>query len=428
LVACEHLLSVHPLRKLLLEIRVMRFSAAVVSSMAAVHCADGARVRAGQVSLTEADSELESTTVEEVLSELPKGIAGVIDGLGKSSVDCSNPDTVPGAWNEGGFKAGARGGMWKYNKFLTCEEGTAKTTSWPHGYSVPANASAASGDLVLFLAPEGRLWYYYTRVMAAAAEAGHYVFSPTYLSTPVPIDDINKWCDPDPLQADYFHPGKCNQEIHEQILFGDENVGADVKGKSGKFWAVQEKDSVVQLTISSLKKVEWGKKFLTDKGELNWDKIIVSGHTQGASHAAYLSQVKGVRAVLFSGPQDSLASTKDWPRLKKAVQRRSVYHKNEECGDDPKKPTFACDSRLQQTQLKKLGFGPKSYWSGKNDELPKSLENVVVTMPPPDHKVCAKKPRKYQDVTAANTCAPPNTMEKLWVAMFSDMSGKAAGA
>merc|ERR1740121_668613 len=75
----------------------MRFSAAVVSSMAAVHCADGARVRAGQVSLTEADSELESTTVEEVLSELPKGIAGVIDGLGKSSVDCSNPDTVPRA-------------------------------------------------------------------------------------------------------------------------------------------------------------------------------------------------------------------------------------------------------------------------------------------------------------------------------------------
>jgi len=44
--------------------------------------------------------------------------------------------------------------------------------------------------------------------------------------------------------------------------------------------------------------------FLTD-GTPNWNKIVVSGHSQGAGHACYLGKKELVnRVVMFSGPND----------------------------------------------------------------------------------------------------------------------------
>merc|ERR1719291_1571872 len=56
-----------------------------------------------------------------------------------------------------------------------------------------------------------------------------------------------------------------------------------------KATAVEVVVSLVVVVVAVVEnKVPWGKRFLNDEGELNWDKIIVSGHSQGASHAAYL--------------------------------------------------------------------------------------------------------------------------------------------
>ena len=45
--------------------------------------------------------------------------------------------------------------------------------------------------------------------------------------------------------------------------------------------------------------------YLTPSNTLLWDKIIVSGHSQGAGHACYLGYKKNVhRVVMFSGPND----------------------------------------------------------------------------------------------------------------------------
>ncbi len=45
--------------------------------------------------------------------------------------------------------------------------------------------------------------------------------------------------------------------------------------------------------------------YLTEEDELNWSKIIVGGHSQGAGHAAYFAKFEEVeRTLMFSGPND----------------------------------------------------------------------------------------------------------------------------
>ena len=44
--------------------------------------------------------------------------------------------------------------------------------------------------------------------------------------------------------------------------------------------------------------------YLTD-GEISWNKILVSGHSQGAGHAAFIANQRSVkRALMFAGPND----------------------------------------------------------------------------------------------------------------------------
>ncbi len=48
----------------------------------------------------------------------------------------------------------------------------------------------------------------------------------------------------------------------------------------------------------------WGQ-YLTATNTLQWDKIIVSGHSQGSGHACYLGKKRLVdRVVMFAGPND----------------------------------------------------------------------------------------------------------------------------
>lgn len=48
----------------------------------------------------------------------------------------------------------------------------------------------------------------------------------------------------------------------------------------------------------------WGQ-YLSGEEDINWSKVIVAGHSQGAGHAAYISKKKKViRSLMFSGPND----------------------------------------------------------------------------------------------------------------------------
>ena len=55
--------------------------------------------------------------------------------------------------------------------------------------------------------------------------------------------------------------------------------------------------------VTVLGTVSWGQQFL-DGTAVQWaNNVLISGHAQGAGHAAYLSSEAVVPAVLFSGPQ-----------------------------------------------------------------------------------------------------------------------------
>ena len=58
--------------------------------------------------------------------------------------------------------------------------------------------------------------------------------------------------------------------------------------------------------------VPWGEQFIRDNGGVDWSRTVISGHSQGAGHAAYLSFVLDVDAVLFSGPQDCSECADRW--------------------------------------------------------------------------------------------------------------------
>ncbi|HLK13704.1 MAG TPA: hypothetical protein VKT78_02780 [Fimbriimonadaceae bacterium] len=60
----------------------------------------------------------------------------------------------------------------------------------------------------------------------------------------------------------------------------------------------------LQFLQSKRPREKWGQ-YVTESGELNWEKIAVSGLSQGAGHAGLIATKHRVaRAILFGGPKD----------------------------------------------------------------------------------------------------------------------------
>jgi hypothetical protein len=204
------------------------------------------------------------------------------------------------------------------------------------------------------------------------------------------------------------------------MLFGKSNVQSKFAGKSGGFWEVEAEDSVEGLLGALLTKYHssWGGLFLTAEGKVNWKNIIISGFSQGAGYAAYLSQYLQTRAVLFSGPQDDTENAIEWTALpmNRSVVRRSLHHLHEECAPEPKSPGSYCQHDVLQRNLRRMGFGGPVLWNGTG--LPASLENIMSTVPPP----CLDSgyTRPYHLGIAADSCMP-KSYDQLFTAMFRDM-------
>ena len=154
-------------------------------------------------------------------------------------------------------------------------------------------------------------------LLDAAADMGCHVLALSYASLPVAVSQMNLWC-----TRDGADPALCNIELHEAVLFG---ASTTKKGASG-LWEVSANQSVAYLLEAALRELQWGQ-FLNGSAGVRWDRIVVAGHSQGASHAAYLSTRKPLRgAVLFSGPQEVPECSSGWigdaaamPMLRRAV-------------------------------------------------------------------------------------------------------------
>lgn len=144
--------------------------------------------------------------------------------------------------------------------------------------------------LLLFMGGTGSEPDDYNFVCEHAASIGLDVISLSY-SNGVPAAPLGS--SSDPLIFDNYR---------DEICFG--NPGSDVVD-------VNEFNSINSRTLHLLNYLDaeypdqnWGQ-YITAFDTPRWDKIIVSGHSQGAGHAGYLAKENEVnRVVMFSGPND----------------------------------------------------------------------------------------------------------------------------
>lgn len=175
-------------------------------------------------------------------------------------------------------------------------------------------------------------------IALAAHKAGFNVISLSYASQPFAVAHLDAFC---LTQSD---PSECNTEHHSAIL----------RGGASPLWPIARNESIEYLFAKALQKLGWESFYAGDS--VLWHKVIVAGHSQGASHAAFISTQYAVRAaVLLSGPQEVVFAEwmnhNTWSDPIKAVTRRAMFAYQEQCGV---KPYFA--SRLCGVKQKALNI------------------------------------------------------------------------
>jgi hypothetical protein len=289
-------------------------------------------------------------------------------------------------------------------------------TVWnaPNIILTPASKSNSS-KLVVFLSGTGASSDKYSRLLKSAQSAGNYVLGLSYLSQPFPVSHSNTWC----TSRNVMKPDDCNEELHELMLFGD--ASPNLQGASRGVWKVRPEYSVQSILTKTLHSIDWGQNFLkrnnkTLSNDISWEKVVISGHSQGAGHAAYLSYKKEIPSVLFSGPQDCAECSQTWLRKMSSqnVTRRALFHLHEECGPDPLDSKSFCESNLMLDNLKVMGMNDTAFYWNTNSSIPDKLETVLSMSSP----VCLNG-RKYHNAVAIDKCATEN-IEDLWRALFSN--------
>ena len=314
---------------------------------------------------------------------------------------------------------------------LTCE---ARVEQWdaPHVLLEPAGAVVASREshfsvvptLVVFLPGTGTRPQEYSRLLSAAQRAGHYVVGLSYLSQPIAVSQFNAWCS---AGLEQRSGPECNRRAHASMLFGVENTsfsGSHLGDEQG-LWDVGAADSVEALLASVLSSVAWGRLFTQKGGGILWSRMIVSGHSQGAGHAAFWAQSRPVLgASLLSGPQDTPSQALSWlRRMPPALDTwwRVLLSAHEECGPFPLHRRSFCEPNSLIMNLAQRRVLPVSNWTGSGGARfhgPGGSGTIVSYAEP---SAGCRYSRAYHCSTALDQCAPLDTtdIEALWEDMFS---------
>ena len=280
---------------------------------------------------------------------------------------------------------------------ITCEY-LQRTWSSPHIMLEAQGLPRRVSSLVVFLPGTGNAPSAYSRVLQAAVEEGHFVAGLSYLSEPIAVSLLDSFCETAP------HPGLCNVQSHECMMFGD--CDKSHMQDDDEIWLVSRKYCVENVLLNALSKVEWGGRFVKD-GQIRWDLIIISGHSQGASHAAYASMTRHIPTVLLSGPQEGARSASGWVHGLKSgpsVKRKALFHGKEECAN----------GSLTEN-LRSMGLNGFCDISSLNEEC-----EVAVSKKEP---ICGEG-RSYHMSVAGDRCACED-MDDVWRWLFRHAENKA---
>lgn len=151
----------------------------------------------------------------------------------------------------------------------------------------PTSGSRVRDKLVVFLPGTGYTPGNSREYLETAADLGFHTIGLAYVNG----ISANKACRD--VSSD------CFGSFRHEIIYGDD-VSPQVK--------VSKADSIVRRLKGQLTTSGFGQ-FLTDGG-IDWSKVILTGHSQGAGHVAFLGLKQRVaRVVMLGGPNDLYKSS-----------------------------------------------------------------------------------------------------------------------
>lgn len=191
----------------------------------------------------------------------------------------------------------------------------------PH-YIVFDSTRGPSADVLVFMTGTGGNPDNVSDFLRVAAGQGYRVIALAYNDAPAVVGVCPR--DPDP---------GCSAKVRQKRIFGDDVTGLIDDSRA---------ESIVNRLVKLLMKLDrdhpsegWGQYLVGDTPR--WERIAVSGHSQGAGMAAYIAQRNRVaRVILFSSPWDYYGRNQqiapwvlDGPRATPSEFWFGAYHEKE---------------------------------------------------------------------------------------------------
>ena len=185
---------------------------------------------------------------------------------------------------------GLRPGPWKRDDDCTNE----------HIYC-PAATQPAQPQLAVFLPGTGLTPHGYTELLADFASHGFYTLGIFYPSTQGQVDcGMSR-------QPSGSTDLNCTARQRLRVLTG-QNYSF---GAAETHCNITHADSISNRIVKALTALGgvWREAWLTAAGDLDWTKIVIAGHSNGADNAAFAAKTFPVsRALLFAGANDDVKS------------------------------------------------------------------------------------------------------------------------
>ncbi|MBK5278415.1 MAG: hypothetical protein JJE09_06095 [Bacteroidia bacterium] len=213
-----------------------------------------------------------------------------------------------------------------YYSYLVLPQSTdeAIQTATTFHYAFVDTRTALQGKLFIFLGGTGSTPQNYSAINKTATKLGYHVINLIYPNT-IDGQACKNRSDPN-----------CFENYHEEMIFG---------GTQSDLIAVNAANSISNRILKLLQRLNnlnpnngWNQFY--EGSELTYSKFVVSGHSQGGGHAAYLGQKFAVdRVVLFSSPNDYSEvenQPANWCRVEFATPADRFYglmHKRDETLD-----------------------------------------------------------------------------------------------
>jgi pimeloyl-ACP methyl ester carboxylesterase len=225
-------------------------------------------------------------------------------------------------------------------------------------YVAHKTGTAPSDQVVLFLPGTGGDPEGYWRVLRTVAADGYRVIGLEYNDVPA----VAQVCPQNPDPA-------CSGSFREERIFGDAtNAPVDEP----------QDETIVNRLIKLIDYLDrqhpdegWGR--YLDGGKPDWSKFVVSGHSQGAGHAAYVAKKHSVaRVVLFSSPWDDYGpdhKVAPWIPEKAATPPElwfAEYHEREDTRDLIEAAYAALPILKDNLFVFNLGLAPDQNPDGEN--------------------------------------------------------------